>query len=246
LPELQQVVATSETLTEAARARIQAAFGVPLLDNYAAGECLFLSNGCPTDPGAHVNADWAILEVVDENNRPVPPGQVGSKVLVTNLANTVMPFLRYEMGDRVVMATEPCRCGSRLPRVERVEGRSADFFWVRSKIGYRPLLTYPFQHALEYLRDVREWQAVQRERNRILVRVEMLPGAALDRARARRKLAERLETVGLRDELEIEMEVVPHLGWDAGTGKFRRLVSLVGPPEDLGSCRVSRPEPSAT
>jgi hypothetical protein len=27
--------------------------------------------------------------------------------------------------------------------------------------------------------------------------------------------------------------VVPHLGWDAGTGKFRRLVSLVGPPEDL-------------
>src|SRR5262245_25061248 len=247
LPELEQVVATSETLTDPARERIEAAFGVPLLDNYAAGECLFLSNGCPTDQGAHVNADWAILEVVDENNRPVPPGEAGSKVLLTNLANTVMPFIRYEISDRVVMATEPCRCGNLLPRVERVEGRAADLFWVRSKHGYRPLLTYPFQHALEYLRDVREWQAVQRERNRILVRVEMLPGAVLDRARALQKLAERLETVGLRDEVEIDLEVVPRLGWDAGTGKFRRLVSLVGRPEDVdhaeavgaGRCEMS-------
>lgn len=92
---------------------------------------------------------------------------------------------------------------------------------------------YPFQHALEYLREVREWQAVQEWRNRIRVRLELLPGATLDRERARRKLDERLETVGLRGELEIELEVVPRLEWEFRTGKFRRFVSQVGPPEDL-------------
>jgi hypothetical protein len=136
-------VATSETPTEQARQRIENAFGVPVLDNYASGECLFLSNGCHTDPGAHVNADWAILEVVDEANRPIPAGQPGHKILLTHLANTVQPFIRYEIADRVVMGTSPCRCGNRLPRVERVDGRSADFFWVRDGSGYRPLSPIP-------------------------------------------------------------------------------------------------------
>ena len=206
---------------------------MPVLDNYACGECLFLSNGCPTDPGAHVNADWALLEVVDEAGRPVHAGQPGQKVLLTNLANAVQPFIRYEVGDRIVMATSPCRCGSRLPRIARVEGRAADYFWVRSGAGYRPLLTYPFQHAFEYCREVREWQAVQEGRNRVLVRLELLPGTTLDRERARRKLDDRLETVGLRGEVEVALEVVPRLDWDPRTGKFRRLVSRVGPPVDL-------------
>ena len=42
-----------------------------------------------------------------------------------------------------------------------------------------------------------------------------------------------LETVGLSGEVEIDLEVVPRLDWDPRTGKFRRLVSRVGPPVDL-------------
>ncbi len=78
-PELQQVVNNSEVLTDRARDRIESAFGLHVLNNYATGECTFLTNGCSTDPGAHVNADWAILEVVDEQNRPVPPGTPGQQ-----------------------------------------------------------------------------------------------------------------------------------------------------------------------
>lgn len=233
LPRLRQLVTWSETLTEAARRRITEAFRVPLLDNYACGECIFLSNGCATDGGSHVNADWAILENVDENNRPVPPGALGGKILLTNLANTVQPFIRYEVGDRLVMATEACSCGSRLPRIERILGRAADFFWVRGGEGYRPLTAYPFQHAFDYLRDVREWQAEQVARNRVVVRLEPLPGTAPDLAAARARLEERLGPTGLLGSLEIALETVPRLEADALTAKFRRMVSLVGVPEDL-------------
>jgi phenylacetate-CoA ligase len=238
LPRLQQVVAWSENLTDAARARIRSAFGVPLLNNYAMGECLFLTNGCPTDPGAHVNADWAILEVVDENYRPVPPGQLGHRALLTSLANDVQPLIRYEIGDRIQMATSPCRCGNRLPRVEKVLGRAADFFWVRAGAGYRPLTAYPFQHAFDHLREAREWQATQEGRNRVRVRFEALPGATIDLAAARRRLDERLGLAGLAGEVEVELEVVPHLAIDERTGKMKRMVSLVGAPADL-----NRPAP---
>jgi phenylacetate-coenzyme A ligase PaaK-like adenylate-forming protein len=238
LPSLRQVVTTSEALTDAARGRIGAAFGAPVLDTYAMGECLFLTTGCPAGPGSHVNADWAVLEVVDEANRPVPPGRVGHKVLLTNLANATQPLIRYEVGDRVQMAAVPCRCGSRLPRVARVQGRAAEFFWVRAGAGYRPLTMHPFQHAFEHFRGVREWQATQRGRNRILVRFELLPGAELNAEQVRRRLDERLGLTGLAGVLDGEFEVVPRLAADPGTGKFRRLVSLVGVPDDLDQPRV--------
>ncbi|WP_395746949.1 phenylacetate--CoA ligase family protein [Prosthecobacter sp.] len=233
LPHLRQVVTWSETLTAPARHRITEAFRVPLMDNYAAGECMFLTNGCPNSSGAHVNADWAILEVVDENYQPVPPGQLGCKVLMTNLANTVQPFIRYEIGDRLVMATEPCGCGNLMPRIEKIVGRAADFFWVQTAAGFRPLTAYPFQHAFDYRREVREWQAEQVSRNSIVVRLEPVPGATPDLIAAQRRLEERLALTGLRQDLDIRIEPVSHLEADPHTSKFRRMITRVGIPEDL-------------
>jgi phenylacetate-coenzyme A ligase PaaK-like adenylate-forming protein len=233
LSNLRQVTTISETLTPAARDRLERAFGATVIDNYSSGECLFLSNGCRNGRGMHLNADWVILENVDQEGRPVLPGTPGAKTYLTNLANTVQPFIRYEVPDRVVMADSDCGCGNRLPRVERVDGRAADFFWIRAEGEYRPLLTYPFHHTLEYFRNIREWQAVQRERNRIVVRLEPLPGTEIDLERVRAHILDRIGFAGPADDLQIELEVVDRLDWDPRTGKLRRMVTLVGPPNDL-------------
>jgi phenylacetate-coenzyme A ligase PaaK-like adenylate-forming protein len=233
-PKLQQVVNNSEVLTDKARERVERAFGLHVMNNYATGECPFLTNGCPTDPGAHVNADWAILEVVDDQYRPVAAGTPGKKVLITNLANRVQPIIRYEVGDIVTMAAQPCRCGSNLPRVERIEGRSADTFWVRDGAGYRQVINSVFKNAFDYTREVREWQAVQTGRNSVAVRLELLPGASLDREHAWWSLNRQLEMYRFRDLIDVSLEVVPRLASDAPSGKFRRMVSLVGPPEEAG------------
>lgn len=245
-PELEQVVNNSEVLTDRARRRIESAFGRHVMNNYATGECTFLSNGCPTDAGAHVNADWAILEVVDAENRPVPDGSPGSKVLITNLANSTLPFIRYEVGDIVTMAASPCRCGSKFPRVERIEGRTADTFWIEEGGRYRQLISSVFKNAFDYAREVREWQAVQVERNRIAVRIELLPGASLDEPHLWRALGRQLEMYRYRGVVSVSIEVVDRLGPDPQTGKFRRIVSLVGPPKDLEQrFRVDPPHRSA-
>jgi hypothetical protein len=120
-----------------------------------------------------------------------------------------------------------------------VQGRAAEVFWVRSGAGYRALTAYPFQHALEYFRGVREWQAMQEDRNRIVVRVELLPGATIDLDRARQRIAERLGMAGFGGEVDFGVEVVPRLAADPGTGKFRRVISLGGQPNDA---RATRPE----
>lgn len=235
-PDLRQVVSNSETLSARSRRHFEEAFGVPVIDNYSMGECGFLTTGCHTDPGCHIHADWAIVEVVDDRCRPVPRGATGTKILLTNLANRVQPFVRYEIADRVTLATTPCSCRNvRLPRIERVEGRSADFFWVRIGGRYRQLLSHVFKNAFEFVNEIREWQVVQEQRNRLRVRVEMLPGERLPVARLRRHLQEQLHLFHFDGELEFDFEEAKRIVPDRDTGKIRRVISLIKPPSASGT-----------
>jgi phenylacetate-CoA ligase len=231
LTELRQIGSSSEQLTASIRGRIEAAFGVPVLDHYATGECLFLSEGCATDGGAHINSDCSILEVVDEDHRAVPPGALGKKVLITNLANYVQPFLRYEVDDRVALATRPCRCGSRFPRIERIEGRLGDLFWTRDAQGFRMLSGVFFHAAADAIPEIRAWQAVQRERNNIDIALQLLPDTSLSATTARQALVAKLKDLGLPPGVTVDVRIVGSLPPDPTTGKLRRMISKVGPPE---------------
>lgn len=115
-------VASGESLAAHAAAEIEAALGCRVTERYLASEALALTNRCRQGL-LHVNADWNIVEPVDDAFRPVPPGELSHTVLVTNLANRVQPLIRYNLGDRVQLAAGPCACGSPFPTL-RVEGRS--------------------------------------------------------------------------------------------------------------------------
>lgn len=95
-----------ETLGQTARERIAQAFGAELRNSYGAFE--FLAMGWECGHGwMHLNTDWLLLEPVDEHQRAVPAGQVSNSVLLTNLANTVQPLIRYALGDQVRLNTAP-------------------------------------------------------------------------------------------------------------------------------------------
>jgi phenylacetate-CoA ligase len=116
--------AAGETLTDAVRQRIAAAFGCSVSNYYGSSEAVGLTYECKHRQ-LHVNSDWYILEPVDEHDQPVPPGQLSHAVLVTNLANRVQPIIRYKMGDRVTISPDACPCGSPFPVIQ-VIGRTDD------------------------------------------------------------------------------------------------------------------------
>ncbi len=222
-PELQEVVNIAERIMPQARNHYAKLFGAPVLDNYAMGECLFLTNCCPTSGGMHVNADWALMEVVDDNNRPVPAGERGAKVLVTNLANYAQPMIRYEIGDIVTMATERCNCGSNLPLVKCVEGRDSEMFEVETQRGTRLLQPMIFQIALVRMLELREYQIIQQENRRFRILLEPLPGQSFNRERATTIMDNQLRLYGLDRDVSVELEVVERLKPD-GDQKFQRVV----------------------
>lgn len=121
---LHEVWTGGETLTPVQRRAIESGFGCALANSYGASEFLSLAFEC-SEGRLHLNSDWAILESLDAQRLPVPPGTAGCSSVLTNLANAVQPLIRYELGDRVTFATAPCRCGCALPVID-VLGRCDD------------------------------------------------------------------------------------------------------------------------
>ncbi|MEU4202152.1 phenylacetate--CoA ligase family protein [Streptomyces sp. NPDC045470] len=122
-----------ETMSTDDTARIARAFRTTVRAMYSATECTYLSHSC-AHGWYHVNSDWAVLEPVDADHRPTPPGQYSHTVLISNLANRVQPFLRYDLGDSVMLRPDPCPCGNPLPAL-RVQGRSGDILTFPTRSG---------------------------------------------------------------------------------------------------------------
>jgi phenylacetate-coenzyme A ligase PaaK-like adenylate-forming protein len=122
-----------ECLAPTAAAAIERAFGGVLVNEYGASECMSIAFSC-REGWLHVNADWVVLEPVDRDYRPAPPGERSHTVLLTNLANRIQPIIRYDLGDSVVASPQRCACGNALPAV-RVEGRRDDILALRASDG---------------------------------------------------------------------------------------------------------------
>jgi phenylacetate-CoA ligase len=157
------------TLYEHMRAQIVEDFGAPVFDQYGNREVGRVSAECDRHEGMHVFGETTILEVVGEDGRPVADGEIGD-VVATHLWNYTMPFIRYRMGDRGQLGTEPCSCGRVYPLLARVHGRSGESFLRKDGALVIPDV---FLHILGWefeTREVRKFQIVQEDVDRVLVR----------------------------------------------------------------------------
>ncbi len=160
-----------ECLAPSARAAIERAFGCRVVNEYGASECMSIAYGCP-EGWLHVNADWVVLEPVDGDHRPTPPGEPSRTALLTNLANRVQPIIRYDLGDSVLVSPEPCRCGSPLPAI-RVEGRRDDVVSMQGPDGsVVRLLPLALTTIVEEAAHVHRFQIVQTTPHRLVLRLE--------------------------------------------------------------------------
>ena len=117
------VVTASEVLTDEAAQAIESAWGSEPVNMYASTELGVIAMGSLDRVGMHV-CEEGIIEVVGEDGNPVTPGEPGSKVLLTNLVNTVQPLIRYELTDSVVLGEGPDPSGTAV-RPDRREWTGA-------------------------------------------------------------------------------------------------------------------------
>ena len=123
------VFVTAERLYPEQRALLADAFGAPVANGYGGRDAGFLAHECP-EGGMHITAEDVIVEILDQHDRPVAPGESGA-IVVTHLASRDFPFIRYATGDVGALDPQPCPCGRGLPLLKRIEGRVTDFVVAR-------------------------------------------------------------------------------------------------------------------
>lgn len=170
------VVSTAEGLPPGEHETIAEVFSARVGEVYGSTEIGVAAFRC-AQGWLHVNSDWVILEPVERDFSPTPPGRPSHTVLVTNLANRVQPIIRYDLGDSVTTRPDPCPCGTPLPAI-RVEGRRDDTLRFPSA-GGREVRVLPLAlgTAIEETPGVLRFQAYQSQDGELTIRLAAEPDA---------------------------------------------------------------------
>ncbi len=190
------VFASSEVFTDTARKRIATAWGTEPFNAYAATEAALIAADC-AHHRMHLSEDLLIVEVVDRNNKPVPVGTYGEKVLVTVLFSRTVPLIRYELSDRVALADlpAPCACGKPFAVLAGIQGRVEDTVFLTGANGAQVAIEPDVFHDVLEPAPADGWQVVQETGTDVTVSI-VGPQPGFDASALGEKLRLRLRSQG--------------------------------------------------
>lgn len=106
--------------------QVERVFNCKFQDRYGCEELGLIAAECKKQEGLHINTDDLYVEFINKAGKSVAPGIPGH-IVITDLSNYVMPFIRYKIGDIGIPSDKKCSCGKTQPLIERIQGRVADF-----------------------------------------------------------------------------------------------------------------------
>jgi phenylacetate-CoA ligase len=228
------IMSSAQTLPEPSRRLIEQSFGCRVFDKYGAREFSGIAYECDAHQGHHVVGEGFIVEVL-RDGRPARPGEIG-EVVITDLNNTCLPFIRYRIGDLAVAVDPdvPCPCGRGLPLLGSIEGRVQSI--IRGTDGRFVPSTFFAHYLKDFDHAVRRFQVVQEQEGSIRLKL-VKAGRFSDEI-----LAEILATFRryLGDDLAVQVEFVEDVEM-VRTGKRLASVSKLNLDFQTAGSRARQP-----
>jgi len=216
IPRPNAVSTTGEILFPHWREKIENVFDCDVLDCYG-GESTPVAYECPEHNGYHIAAELTIVETL-RDDEVASPGEIG-EVVITNLYNFAMPFIRYKLNDLAVLKDDECSCGRNLPMIDSILGRDTDI--VITPDG-RFLLVYFFTVLFKYIEGVNQFQVIQEKLDKLNIKIvknEKFTNKDLERILSGIKNA-------AGEEMEVNIEFVDEIPVSK-SGKRRFVISKV-------------------
>ncbi|WCO01632.1 phenylacetate--CoA ligase family protein [Psychroserpens ponticola] len=120
-PSLNACVVTSEMLFYNDKKLLKNQLGIAIINEYGASE-LDLIAFQNKDDQWQVNSETLFVEILDQNNKPLPYGEEG-RIVITSLYNKAHPFIRYDIGDVGILSKSSTL---QKPILEKLVGRTND------------------------------------------------------------------------------------------------------------------------
>lgn len=211
------VFVTSETLYDYQREQIELTFGCPVANGYGGRDAGFIAHQCPQG-SMHITAEDILVETVNEDGLNVGAGHPG-ELVITHLATSAFPFVRYRTGDIGILSENACACGRGLPVLEEIQGRSTDFVVAQDGSVLHGLALI---YVLRDLPEVKSFKITQETRNSICVQV--VPGTGYSKETESRIDSEFKKRLGM--SVAVNFESVASIPAEK-SGKYRFVVSHV-------------------
>jgi phenylacetate-CoA ligase len=207
----------SELLTEPTREYIESVFGCPVYDEYSSFEVHSMATEC-SKKEMHIHMENNILEIIKDGEQ-VGPGEKG-EIVVTNLHNRAMPFIRYRTGDIGVLSDEKCACGRGLPLLEMIEGRKDEFLHLPSGGKISPRVFDPLDFIFH--ENVLKFQIIQMKPDSFIIKVVPRPEYG---DHVRKKLIREAKNC-FPESISVEVVEVDDIN-RTGRGKLRAVLNKV-------------------
>ncbi len=123
----------AEPWSEKMRQEIQDKLRIVATDNYGLSEVMGpgVAGECLERNGLHINEDHFLVEIINpETLEPVAPGEVG-ELVITTLTKEAFPVIRFRTRDLTRLMPDPCPCGRKTVKMQRVMGRTDDMLIIR-------------------------------------------------------------------------------------------------------------------
>ena len=214
----QAVFTTAETLSQDMRKNIEKKFGCRVFDGYS-GEGGAHANECEFHEGYHIHVEGVIMEFIKDNEYISfdEPGEI----VVTDLNNTIMPFIRYQIGDICTPNEDKCSCGRSLPLFNRLLGRVSDIIKTPSgKLITRP--SFFGSTSIKKIKGLKTYQIIQIAIDYVIILITVNAQYCKESERLILSMANDI----LGDDVSIEIRITDKIPL-ASSGKRKVIVSKI-------------------
>jgi len=211
------VFVTSERLYPYQREAIEKAFNAPVANGYGGRDAGFIAHQCPQGK-MHISAEDIIVEIIDKNGQVVESDEKG-EIVITHMATSDFPFIRYRTGDIGALDSKPCSCGRGLPVLKDIEGRSTDFVVAADGTMMHGLALI---YILRELDGIEEFKIIQE--TKLHTRVQLVPSDTLGENLQEQIVQGFKKRLG--ENVQIEVEQVSAIAAEK-SGKFRYVISKI-------------------
>lgn len=181
---------------------IESAWGAKAYSTYGVTELANSLCECDAGIGGHLHEEQLHIEILNDEGKPVPDGEVG-EVVATTFGVDAMPVIRYRTGDCAAIFREPCPCGRATPRLGPIVGRK------HQKLKFKGASLFPstLTAVLEESEGVELFVVIARKESDLSDSIEVLvQGSAStsvlrEAMQARAKIAPQIRQA-TRDEIE--------------------------------------------
>ena len=119
--------------------KITSKWNIKLFTTYASTEMSTAFTECEHGVGGHHHPELIIVEVLDNENKPVKEGESG-ELTITTIGVEAMPLIRFKTGDMVKLHKNPCKCVRNTLRVGPVLGRQQQMIKYKGTTLYPPAM----------------------------------------------------------------------------------------------------------